>query len=330
MSDRPPYRFHALLGKAILLPLARGGRRGLSTLLYHRVLAEPDPLLPGEPDRDGFARQIALIKACCNILPLLDAVRHLRTGTLPPRAACITFDDGYADNAEIALPVLRHYGVPATFFIASGFLDGGCMWNDALIDLVRQARGPVIDGRALALDVYPVATPDERRAAVAALIGRLKYLPMDERKAQVAGLAAIAGAAPAPRLMMTSDQVRQLQAAGMQVGAHTVNHPILARLPAAQARTEIAESKRALEDITGAAVPLFAYPNGKPGEDYLAEHALMVRALGFEGAVSTAWGASEGVPDLFQLPRFTPWDRAPSRFLMRLARNLSVPAARAR
>jgi peptidoglycan/xylan/chitin deacetylase (PgdA/CDA1 family) len=329
MSTKPPSPFHALMGKAMLLPLARGGRRGLSTLIYHRVLSEPDPLFPGELDRAGFARQIALIKSCCNVLPLLDAVHHLRAGTLPPRAACITFDDGYADNADVALPVLQHYGVPATFFVASGFLDGGCMWNDAIIDLVRQARGAVIDARPLGLDVHPVATIAERRAAIAALIGRLKYLPMAERQAQVARLAAIAGGAPAPDLMMTSDQVRQLRAAGMQIGAHTVNHPILARLPSAQARAEIADGKRALEDITGATVKLFAYPNGKPGEDYLAEHVTMARELGFDGAVSTAWGASRDTPDLFQMPRFTPWDRAPSRFMLRLARNLTATAATA-
>lgn len=320
----------ALVGRSLLSPLARGGRRGLSTLIYHRVLEHQDPLFPGELDRAGFARQIALLKSCCNVLPLREAIGHLRDGTLPPRAACITFDDGYADNAEMALPVLRHYGVPATFFVASGFLDGGCMWNDRVIDMVRRVPGALIDADALGLGRHPVATLEERRGAIAALIGRLKYLPMEERQHQVERLAAVVGVAAPPSPMMRADQVRQLHAAGMDIGAHTVHHPILARLPARQARAEIADGRRALEDIVKAPVPLFAYPNGKPGDDYLAEHVAMVRELGFEGAVSTAWGAGAQPPDLFQLPRFTPWDRGSARFMLRLARNLARPAGSAR
>ena len=126
---------------------------------------------------------------------------------------------------------------------------------------------------------------------------------------------------------MRDDQVRQLHRAGMGIGAHTAHHPILASLPAAAARGEIAAGRAALEAIIGAPVPLFAYPNGKPGTDYRAEHVRMVRELGFEGAVSTAWGAdAEG--DAFQVPRFTPWDRTPGRFLARLCRNLLGKAGR--
>jgi hypothetical protein len=99
-------------------------------------------------------------------------------------------------------------------------------------------------------------------------------------------------------------------------------------LTAAAAREEFASGRQALERIVGAPVPLFAYPNGKPGTDYRAEHVAMVRELGFEGAVSTAWGADPRHDDLFQLPRFTPWDRTPARFVLRLARNLLNKAGR--
>jgi peptidoglycan/xylan/chitin deacetylase (PgdA/CDA1 family) len=248
---------------------------------------------------------------------------------LPPRAACITFDDGYADNAEVALPLLLQHGLPATFFIASGFLDGGRMWNDTVIEVVRRAPGPRIDASAQGLGVHPVATMGQRREAVGALIGQLKYLPMEERLVQVNRLAASTGLALPDNLMMSREQVRQLHRAGMGIGAHTVNHPILAALPAAAARAEIEAGKLAVEDIIGERVPLFAYPNGKPGSDYRAEHVAMVRELGFEGAVSTSWGASKHNDDLFQLPRFTPWDRRPLHFMLRLARNLTQPAAHA-
>ena len=113
----------------------------------------------------------------------------------------------------------------------------------------------------------------------------------------------------------------------MGIGGHTVNHPILASVDAGGARAEIADGKQALEAMIGAPVPLFAYPNGKPGADYRAEHVQMVRELGFEGAVSTAWGACKGTPDVFQLPRFSPWDRTPLKFAARMARNLTTAAS---
>ncbi|MES2263066.1 MAG: polysaccharide deacetylase family protein [Pseudomonadota bacterium] len=315
-------------GQALLRLLSPGGRSGLSILIYHRVLPVKDPLFPGEVDQVEFDQQLRWLASCFNVIPLIDAVRHARAGTLPPRAACITFDDGYADNAEVALPLLQRHGLSATFFVATGFLDGGRMWNDTVIELVRRAPGESIDASVLGMGIHPVGTVAQRQQAIKALIGQLKYLPMDERLVQVQKLAASVQYALPDNLMMSSEQVRQLHRAGMGIGAHTVNHPILAALPAEAAQAEIMAGKLALEEIIGDRVRLFAYPNGKPDSDYRAEHVAMVRALGFEGAVSTAWGASRHNDDVFQLPRFTPWDRSRLRFLLRLARNLTQPAAR--
>lgn len=318
-----------LLGKALMRVLSPGGSSGLSILIYHRVLTRPDPLFPGEVDQVEFNRQLGLLKSMFNVIPLLDAVHHLRAGTLPPRAACITFDDGYADNAEVAMPILQKHGLPATFFIATGFLDGGRMWNDTVIELVRRTPGPTLDARALGLGLHPTGSIQERSKAIGALIGQLKYLGLEQRLAQVEQLAALAGCSLPDDLMMRSEQVRELRRGGMDIGAHTVRHPILATLTPEEARAEIGNGKRALEDILGERVPLFAYPNGKPGTDYRAEHVAIVRELGFDGAVSTAWGSSRGNVDLFQLPRFSPWDRDRLRFTLRLAKNLAMPAVHA-
>ena len=245
-----------------------------------------------------------------------------RAGKLPPRAAaCVTFDDGYADNAAVALPILRRRGVPATFFVATGFLDGGRMFNDSVIETVRRASGESLDGGSLGVGAVPIATMEARRAAIDVLIGALKYLPMGERQARVEALAAACGSALPTDLMMTGAQVRELVAGGMEVGGHTANHPILATLSPEEARAEIEDGRRRLEAITGAPVRLFAYPNGKPRQDYLPEHVRMVEEQGFEAAVSTAWGVSGPSSDLYQLPRFTPWDRTPARFLLRLLHN---------
>lgn len=311
----------------VLSAVSPGGARGLSILLYHRVLAHADPLFPSQVDAARFALQMDVLGECCNVLPLAEAVARLRAGTLPPRAACITFDDGYADNATVALPLLRARGLHATFFIASGFLDGGRMWNDTVIEAVRRTPLPALEGGLPGLDVIRTGTHEEKRAAVDALLGALKYRPVHERAELVAQLAGASQAALPTDLMMSSAQVRALHNAGMEIGAHTVNHPILATLPSPVARSEMAAGREALEAIVGGRVGLFAYPNGKPGKDYTAEHVAMARGLGFDGAVSTAWGRG-WTGDTWQLPRFTPWDRRPLRFALRLAHNLTYPAAK--
>ncbi len=313
-----PTRGHPLL-KSIA---ARGGvRQRLSILIYHRVLAQPDPLFPHELDAARFERQLALVKECFRLVPLRDGLRGLREGTLPARAACITFDDGYADNAEIALPILQRHGAPATFFVASGFLDGGRMWNDTVIELVRRAPATVDLTRA-GFGMLQLDTVAQRRAAIGALLDQLKYLPLAARQERVDQLCELVPVALPDDLMMRSAQVRQLHAAGMEIGGHTVRHPILARLDAAAARREIADGKDALEGLIGAPLRSFAYPNGKPGQDYLAEHARMARELGFEAALTTSWGAAGPASDPFQLPRFTPWDPRPGRFVLRMLQNL--------
>lgn len=309
--------------------MSPGGKNGPSILIYHRVLPGKDPLFPGEVDQFDFDHQMGMLTSMFNVMPLIDAVRHLQLGTLPARTACITFDDGYADNAEIALPILARHKISATFFIATAFLNGGRMWNDTVIELVRRLPSDTLDATSIGLGWHPLESIGQRQQAIAALISQLKYLPFPERVAQVNRLVDLADLALPDNLMMRSEQVAQLKRAGMDIGGHTVNHPILSRLPSAQARAEIADGKHALEEMIGAPVPLFAYPNGKPGGDYLAEHVAMTRDLGFEGAVTTSLGTMRNAGDLFQLPRFSPWDRTPLRYALRMARNLARPAERA-
>jgi peptidoglycan/xylan/chitin deacetylase (PgdA/CDA1 family) len=123
-------------------------------------------------------------------------------------------------------------------------------------------------------------------------------------------------------LMMTSNEVKAMRHAGMQIGAHTVSHPILARLTDEQVGQEIQGSKHFLEQLLGERVGLFAYPNGKPGEDYTPQCVEVVRNLGFDAAVSTRWGASGTQDDLLQIRRFTPWDHTRLRFGARMLANL--------
>jgi peptidoglycan/xylan/chitin deacetylase (PgdA/CDA1 family) len=309
--------------RLLLSLLSPGGLHSrLSILIYHRVLPQQDPLFPDEGDAETFDQQMRQIAACFRVIPLRDAVQGLRQGKLPSRAACITFDDGYADNAEIALPILQKHGIPATFFVATSFLNGGRMWNDTVIELIRRAPGDLLDLSRMGLGQFEIGTIPQRRQAIYNVLGELKYLPLESRRSRVEAMSAIIPVIPSSNLMMTSDQIRILHNAGMEIGGHTANHPILASMENNAARAENADGKEMLENIIHAPVRFFAYPNGKPGRDYLSDHVRMVKDLGFDAAVSTAHGAAMTGVDLYQLPRFTPWDRGQVRFTLRMAQNM--------
>jgi peptidoglycan/xylan/chitin deacetylase (PgdA/CDA1 family) len=298
----------------------------LNVFIFHRVLPSPDPLFPSEPDTVRFEIQVRWIMRWFNVLPLPDAILRLRSQGLPARAAAITFDDGYADNCTLAMPILRQAGLSATFFIATGYLDGGRMWNDSVIEVVRNANGPKLDLSDFSLGDYAIGTVAERQKCLSQLLGALKYME-PARREKLASDMAVAAKVQAPHdLMLTSDQVRSMANAGMTIGAHTVSHPILARVAEPVARTEMIQSKRQLEAITGREVDLFAYPNGRPQSDYDMTHVRLARDVGFSAAVSTSWGTATKDSDMFQIPRFTPWDRTKLRYALRLAHNMRQAA----
>ncbi|MEO5698536.1 MAG: polysaccharide deacetylase family protein [Burkholderiaceae bacterium] len=303
-----------------------GGSRGkLTVLIYHRVLAEADPILHDEIDAAHFAVHMQFLRREFNVLPLGDAVAGLRRGSLPPRALSITFDDGYANNEEVALPILTGLDLPATFFVSTGFLDGRIMFNDSIIEAVRSAPAGTHDLGPIGLPAIAFGDSVSRRSAIDLLIGHLKYRPQDERGALTQTLAdALRGTLPR-NLMMSPDQVRRLHRQGMAIGSHTINHPILMQQDAATASDEIVGSKRRLEEITGAPVTLFAYPNGQPGVDYGARDIEIVRQAGFDAALSTVSRVADRRSDLMQIPRINPWDRSPRRMGLRLLAGALFP-----
>lgn len=307
------------LGASLCSPSGKNAK--LSILIYHRVLPKQDPIFYDEVTAEIFDWQMSLLSRHFVVLPLSEAIERLTQNSLPARSACITFDDGYADNAEIALPILQRHALPATFFIASGFLDGGRMWNDTVIESIKLAQGPILDLGQIGLERYPVGDDKQRRSTIFLLLKALKYLPQAQRDAQVQKISEVVDGTLPENLMMTSEQLKTLHSAGMEIGGHTVTHPILARLNPETAQSEMAEGRQFLQELLRVPINLFAYPNGKPKEDYQAEHVAMAKSIGFKAAVSTAWGTASAASDYFQLPRFTPWDKTPTRFAMRLLKN---------
>lgn len=318
----------ALLRFATGLYAPGGGRARLSVFYFHRVLERPDPLLPGEPDARTFDRILGWIGEQFRVVEPLEACDRLFARTLPARAAVITFDDGYRDNYTMALPLLRRHRMKAAFFIATGFLGAGMMFNDRVIESVRRCsagsiRLPAIG--AAAARVFPAGDIGQRRVAIEQILDSIKFLPPDERLDQVSCIEQQCGVASTVQpaaIMMTTEQVVDLRDHGMQIGGHTRSHPILRVLDEADAAREIGGGREDLESILGEAPVLFAYPNGRRGRDYDLREERLVEAAGFSYAFATDGAAADCGSSRFAIPRFTPWDRTRIRFGMRALGNL--------
>ncbi|MGH6648978.1 polysaccharide deacetylase family protein [Aquabacterium sp.] len=301
-----------------------GGPTGKLTILtYHRVPSGVDPLLSNDQvDAAKFAKHMAAIADCFNVLPLPQALNHLDQGTLPSRALSITFDDGYQDNYTTALPILKRHGLKATFFVCSGYLNNGLMFNDVILESLRACQAKELDLSWLGLGLLPVYDLAAKRQASQKILDTVKYLPFNEREHACDRLWQIASPSEArPQLMMTDEQIRDLAAQGMTIGGHTHTHPILSRVDLDSARQDIALNRRLLAGLIGHEPTIFAYPNGRPVRDYGHEHVKLLKELGYQSAVSTAWGVAMKHGDRFQLPRFSPWDDDPKRLVMRLFKN---------
>lgn len=318
----------AILRLMTALAAPAGRRSRLSVFYFHRVLAQPDALLPSEPDAATFDRILGWIGSQFRVLDPLDACERLQGGTLPARPAVITFDDGYRDNRTVALPILQRHRMRAAFFVSTGFLDGGMMFNDRVIEAVRRwpgdhlvLQGPAADAR-LSL---PLRTVDDRRAAIDAILRRVKHLDPLEREEQVSRLERSSGhpsGGLGPGMMMDPGQVLELHRAGMRIGGHTRTHPILVKLDERAAREEIDGGLADLAGMIGERPALFAYPNGKRGSDYDARHVAMLAESGIRFAFTTQPGGATRETPALELPRFTPWDRSAVKFGARALLNV--------
>lgn len=299
------------------------GRNRICVINYHRVLHTPEPLLASEPDVHTFRWQMELLARCFHVMSLHDALRAVATGKVPQRAVCITFDDGYRSLHELALPVLREFGLPATAFVTSGYIGQGSMWNDRIIDAIEAMPTGQLDLADIGLGSYQLNNIAERKHSLELLIERSKYLPPDARDGLVNRLDLLTGKEIAQDPMLTRDMIIDLNRHGVDIGAHTISHPILTSLDDDSARREITGGKAQLEEILNKPVRLFAYPNGKAGKDFDERHVAMVREAGFEAAFTTAPGSFGRDHDRFKLPRSRPWDDAPLTFGLRLLRWLA-------
>jgi len=294
----------------------------LSVFLFHKVPSLPDPLMPQDLDLAAFEQLLDTVLSTFNVIPLEDAAMALSNGKVPPRAACITFDDGYPSWIGGVVPALHKRGLHATFYITAGQFYGRPLWHERIINAVLQCKSDELRLNHPALVPLPMTTQQERTAAVLHLERCLKYLTLPARNELLLGMEALTGATPEQVPVMQLADLRAMHALGFGIGAHTDDHPILVCCDDATARREIGQTREELSSLIGGAVNSFAYPNGHPFADFSARHVELVKQAGYTSAVTTQWGVATAVTSTFQIPRFTPWGNKPLNIAWQLGRNL--------
>lgn len=306
-----------------LRPLSKRLFPGAIVLGYHRVAeASSDPLgLAVRPAH--FARQVEALAERREIVRL-GALPGLQAAGEPlERYAALTFDDGYADFAETVLPIIEARGVPATVFVATGFIGRHFWWDevaallmpaagDRPLDICRHDREP---WRYDGLD-----NPSQRAAAVRDLCNRMACSDEKEIGAVIAQLLEWTGAGEAPKPTAQAMRRAQLEMLARhplaEIGAHTVSHGCLATLPPEGQLAEMVRCKETLETLQGVAVTTFSYPNGSCSR----ATPRLVEKLGFSCACASMDGLFGRRTDRYLIPRLWTPDVGGAEFLRWLGR----------
>jgi peptidoglycan/xylan/chitin deacetylase (PgdA/CDA1 family) len=299
----------------------RGPKRAPAILMYHRVAAlQQDPWdLAVSPDT--FEQQLAYLKGNHTTMELDKLVQGLRSGKLPDNAVAITFDDGYRDNLVQAKPLLAHYGLSATLFLATGWVGSSVpFWWDELAEwtlLSRQAVdcSEVIEGKSFLLRWDEPETADSdrtwrasceprsaRQKAYLALWRKLWTASQVERTRVMASLrGTFQGAHDPLSLPMGGAEIQELIRDGLvTIGAHTVHHPALTGLSMEECREEVVGSAEQCRRLTGLGVSSFAYPYGDMNEQVRQ----IVAETGFVSACSTRSAHLDvDLQDMYAMPR---------------------------
>ncbi len=282
----------SLLGKAHSLR-----HKDVKVLAYHRVLPRSEEanfaydLELVSAWEEEFDWQMAYVARHHEVITCVELARFSETGKWPSRpCALITFDDGYLDNHDVAMPILQRHGIPAVIFVSTGYMGSEeTFWYDLMTYAVLRSPATQLtrlDGQRVALG----ADEQARRAQLPGLLRHLKDISNTDRLATQARWHAELGVkAPSPaeaglHRPMNWQQVRAMSGAGIEIGSHTVSHPVLSRVRDPEAlRREIFGSKAAIEACTGKPVYALAYPTG--GRQAYSEQAMAcVREAGYRFA----------------------------------------------
>ena len=272
----------------------------IAILRYH--LVQDDPVfLDGSIDMSiihstfVFKEQMEIVAKEFNVVTLNDVLQFLRNEKeIPKKSVAITFDDGYVGNYEVAAPILDHFGIPATFYMAVGSIESTHpLWFIRLRHAIWTSKKTEIIDPANGQKRLKIQTRDDRIA-----IWRL----MCKRCANLFGAAQetvlrdieqaldVQPFEPKKSFMMNWDMIKKLHHAGHIIGSHTINHLNLAYLKSEETLWELTESKRILEKELCSRVIHFSYPNPTLTPHFTEQTTVAVEETGYETAVISAHG----------------------------------------
>jgi peptidoglycan/xylan/chitin deacetylase (PgdA/CDA1 family) len=283
--------------------------RSALILGYHRIAeTQQDPYsLCVTPKH--FAEHLDALVRHANPIRLQELVEALRGGNIPRRAVAITFDDGYADALHQAKPLLEHYGTPATVFVVAGYVGREFWWDRLARILLPPATLPLrlyvrVNDRNYSWSLDHTPVDHQVRSLLVELSGLLQSLSDNERQRICVDLQNQIGVEseiqPDSRAL-TRKELNELVDGGLvEIGAHTIAHPVLSTLPVPVQQSEIQQSKRRLEEVLGREVFGFSYPHGSSSLDTVR----IVKGSGFKFACTSLNDVIWRRSNPFNLPRF--------------------------
>ena len=303
----------AAVHSGILRATARFVKPRVLVLGYHSVVENPSATantIRISHSRDSFESQIRALARNFNPVTIEQVREFAAEGRhLPPRSAAVTFDDGFADNHDVVLPILSRYGVPATFYIMVNAVETGTPpWYVRLnfafnTTTVSEWKHPEngqtfsidnAEGRNAALnvawDLGAARSGTAQEQFIRQIEESLRVEPLDRRSG----------------LMMNWEQVRALKAAGHIIGGHTLSHPNLAQVSEGEARSEIRGCKERLDEKLGEPIQHFSYPHPALHPHWSPQTVQFTREAGFRSAVLTTTGAVRPGEDPLSLKRIPP------------------------
>ncbi|MDA1161508.1 MAG: polysaccharide deacetylase family protein [Planctomycetota bacterium] len=284
----------------------------LLIVMYHGIMPESrDWEHWCQIPADEFRWQIQYLKKHYEILPLSDIVDRLTNSRpLPPNCAALTFDDGLQNNFEVAFPILRELGVPATMYLATGYVGTDkLLWQDRVFAETQAVDSLELDLSTHGLGVYCWDDDVEYQSAYESLLATLKRLPAEHKNRAMRDICRqTPDIEPDDSVrrafqIMTWDNAAEMQASGLiEIGPHTVNHEILSRLSDERVEAEIVDSYEAVLTHLGISSSTFAFPNGTRN-DFDARVMPAFRQCQIKAAVTTVAGLNSRSQPLFNLKR---------------------------
>lgn len=284
-------------------------RSYVAIICYHRVGNIKDRWAIDTTDIIDFEKEMRYLSKTHKILSLEEMAKIINEKkALPKKGAVVTFDDGYKDNYTKAFPVLKKYNIPATIFLTTGNIgNDNLFWWDKVEYILRNTKLKRFDLGDFG-DIIPplgktkLKTLDE-------ITTKFTKIPENKKCDLIDKLVEISDVDIPKNLgkaiIMSWDEVKEINEEGINLGAHTVTHPILTKIPLMQAKNEIINSKKEIERRLKKPVNTFSYPNGL-ANDFNNDIKTILKENGFICATTLIPKTINNNTDLFELGRLPP------------------------